>query len=283
MRVNTNDPGIIEEIAHWKSKFEEHSHLPIQEITDRLSGPRPLDESLELLLAKTCNIGETAELLDVGCGPISALGKKGKQHELNITGLDPLAKLYTQLLDQYNVQLPYRLIEGFGETLSSDLGHAKYDLIYSRNALDHSSHAPTCILEIMKSLKPNAYAKIWVVENEAENAAYSGLHQWNFSALNNQVIIWNPVECHSLDHLIDGRPFRFNKHNHIRSRRKFPHELEITIFNFDYSRKHCKKVHDYYNACYSAQGNWVAIENISDHKPLFHAEAVRLKAEGLLL
>ena len=79
-------------------------------------------------------------VLDVGCGPLTVLGKKFQNSRLNITGVDPLADQYMQMLTELGVVPPFEARQGFGEEVNRYFPHNHFDLVYSRNALDHSQH-----------------------------------------------------------------------------------------------------------------------------------------------
>ena len=120
------------------------------------------------------------DILDVGAGPISALGTEYPGKKLNIKAVDPLADIYNNILSEYGM-VPRVVTEKLdGERLSDSLSLNSFDLVYSRNALDHSYDPIGCIDEILKVLKDNCYCVLDQFPNEGTGANWRGLHQWDF-------------------------------------------------------------------------------------------------------
>ena len=121
-------------------------------------------------------------VLDVGAGPMTYLGKTVPGKRLNITAIDPLADKYDLLLAKYDVVPPVRTQVLAGEKLSSRFEPQTFDLVFARNCIDHSYAPEKAIVEMVKVLKPGCYALLEHIPNEAENENWAGLHQWNFSS-----------------------------------------------------------------------------------------------------
>lgn len=132
------------------------------------------------------------KLLDVGAGPLSALGKRLNGTPLEIAATDALAEHFDQLLAKNGVVPPVRTVQCNAERLSSRFGAESFDLVFCQNALDHVYDPVAAIDEMIRVLKPSGAVFLRHFENEGQREAYSGLHQWNFTVDHGDFVIWNP-------------------------------------------------------------------------------------------
>jgi ubiquinone/menaquinone biosynthesis C-methylase UbiE len=123
----------------------------------------------------------SVSILDVGSGPLTCLGKQCVSKTIKITAIDPLADTYNSLLDRYGINPPVRTIQGFAEQLTSKFSPETFDLVFSRNAIDHSYRPDLAIEEMIKVVKKNRYVVLGHVPNEGLKEGYEGLHQWDFT------------------------------------------------------------------------------------------------------
>ena len=136
--------------------------------------------------------GGAARIVDVGAGPATTLGPNGAPCPVEIIPIDPLADTYGELLRQAGMKCwnPTRL--GEGERLS-ELGLGIFDLVYSRNALDHAYDPLLVIREMVAACKPGGTAYFEGSVNESVKQHADGLHQWNFMPLDTgDLVIWQP-------------------------------------------------------------------------------------------
>ena len=168
-------------------------------------------------------------VLDVGCGPLSVLGKRAGNVRLDITGVDPLADQYRAMLGEIGISPPFELRQGFGEELDRYFPHNHFDFVFSRNALDHSQRPHQAIRAMLHVAKPGATVWVNVNRNEAINASYNGLHSWNFDVLYGTVVLWQPSESLTMEKIVDGLPFHW-KLIEIDAQKICPHEIDIIIY-----------------------------------------------------
>jgi SAM-dependent methyltransferase len=129
-------------------------------------------------------------ILDVGAGPITILGLQDAPGEVEITAIDPLADAYNALLSEHHITPFVPTRPGEAERLFT-LGLGQFDLVYSRNVLDHSYNPMAAIGEMLAVAKPTVAIVIEGFVNESINAQETGLHQWNFMPINTgDLIIW---------------------------------------------------------------------------------------------
>lgn len=139
---------------------------------------------------------DTIEILDVGAGPLTILGKKLRLSqatipELRITCTDPLADAYMVSLKRLNIRPLTHNVKANAEELSNHFPLNYFDFVYMRNALDHSFDPVVAVGEMIKVVNENCYVILEHENNEAENESYSGLHQWNIKIEDGNFTIWN--------------------------------------------------------------------------------------------
>lgn len=165
-----------EEIDFW-DKVLNRELWP--EVRDRHSDPNlPLQPYLIELLDNPP--GSRVEILDVGSGPLSFLGKKWEGRELHITAIDPNAGSYDALLLKYGIDPPVRARPGYAEELTSVVPASAFDLVHARNCIDHSKDPLRAIAEMVRAVKPGCYVFLNHKICEGRSELYTGPHQWNF-------------------------------------------------------------------------------------------------------
>ena len=121
------------------------------------------------------------QILDVGAGPLTVVGKKAEGYQIDITATDPLADQYDILLNKYNISPIVRTIKISAEELSSYFSKNTFDIVYARNCLDHSYDPLKAIYEMINVCKDNCSIILRHSPNEANQRDFKGLHQWNFN------------------------------------------------------------------------------------------------------
>jgi 2-polyprenyl-3-methyl-5-hydroxy-6-metoxy-1,4-benzoquinol methylase len=172
----------------------------VYEVRQRVAGTFPFPDSCVRYL----NADKT-RILDVGAGPASILCPDMAPRYVEVVAVDPLADTYNQLLAEAKLQPRVRTQRGEGERLS-ELNLGKFDLVYSRNALDHSYDPIRVIKEMVKVCAPAGVVFFEGAVNESLNEKGQGLHQWNFMPVDNgDLIIWRPDNtAYSLRSALEG-------------------------------------------------------------------------------
>lgn len=190
--------GLPEEVAFWddwlagRTPYAEDRAL-------RLSTGRPFPWWAKPLIPSTAT---EVHVLDVGAGPVTALGNHWPGRKVTIVPVDPLADAYAAVLKRYGITPPTPTLHGIGEQLLAQFGPQSFDFAYACNCLDHSIDPVTCYQQMLEVLKPGCALVTFHEANEAEHQHYHGLHQWNFSADNGRLIVWNPTSRRDLiEHL----------------------------------------------------------------------------------
>ena len=171
----TGAPGTEEWASDRESRFD-----PATPIRDPL-----VRAELERIAADEISI------VDVGAGPVTALGFSHPGKKLSIVAVDPLADEYDRLLRDAGLRPPVRTRRVAGEELLEHFGSQKFDLAYASNALDHSADPFRIISNMVAVVRPSGVVLLRHKRNEADNARYGGLHQWNFDTRDGSLFLWN--------------------------------------------------------------------------------------------
>ncbi|WP_276353611.1 methyltransferase domain-containing protein [Cohnella caldifontis] len=181
--------SIEHELVHWACSLAAKGGEYQDDYNSRLQPDRLLQEEL----TKYINVepGVQVEILDVGAGPLTILGKKHHQYELVINAVDPLGNFYQQMLKDFDVNAPIQTQTCEVENLTQLFERNRFDLVFMRNALDHCYDPILGINEMINVVKPSSYILLTHIINVGEIESYDGLHQWNFSQEGDEFIIWN--------------------------------------------------------------------------------------------
>jgi SAM-dependent methyltransferase len=148
-------------------------------------------------LSKYLVEGRATRILDVGAGPHSSIGPVGAPSEIAVEAVDPLADDYAEMLAAQGITpfIPTR--KGDAERLS-DYGYADFDLVYSRNALDHAYDPLAALKEMIGVCRVGGVVFLEGTVNEGKRNNYQGLHNWNFMPQpDGDLSIWNRSTEHS--------------------------------------------------------------------------------------
>jgi len=127
------------------------------------------------------NLVGKAKVLDVGSGPLSPLAWGVDQNIIEVNAIDPLANIYKQMLMKLDIKYPIEPIQGRGETINEIFEKESFDVVYSRNALDHSDSPSLSLKNMVTLLKKGGILYLEGFVNEGSANKWEGLHQWNFS------------------------------------------------------------------------------------------------------
>jgi SAM-dependent methyltransferase len=187
--------GIAFEGRFWQNQIKTGGGKWTDDFQRRISTNAPLDDRMEVLVSRT-NL-ETVSILDVGAGPITTIGRVSKYSQLRVRATDPLAHLYSLLLSAGNIVPAIETEFAPAEALSYFQSLHSFDIVHSRNSLDHSLNPLLGILQMLNVLRPNGAIYLRHHSNEAQKEEYSDFHQYNFEVRDGRFLIWN------LEHVID--------------------------------------------------------------------------------
>ena len=124
------------------------------------------------------------ETLDIGCGPISVLRWGVLQGLLRVTGVDPLLDMYRMILERHGLySLPaiacQRDLNIYAEELASALPLESFDIVFTRNAIDHVKDPVAVIGQAEACLRPGGIMVLDFHTREGSRQGWEQLHQFD--------------------------------------------------------------------------------------------------------
>jgi SAM-dependent methyltransferase len=131
------------------------------------------------------------EILDVGAGPLTVLGKRWDGRRVQITAVDALADRYDEILRASEISPIVHTQLCDSENLLDHFQPDQFDFVHALNTLDHHYNPLRALAQMFSVVKSGKYIYFKHETEEAERARYTGLHQWNFSLNGGEVLLWN--------------------------------------------------------------------------------------------
>jgi sugar transferase (PEP-CTERM/EpsH1 system associated) len=144
----------------------------------------------------------TVDILDVGAGPLTYLGKRWGHRTLRITAVDPLAEQYDRLLEKHGVEPLVHTQSGSAERLTDLFAVNRFDLVHARNCIDHCDDPVRAIQQMVAVVKPGGVVYMHHAVNEADTQHYSGFHQWNLYDRDGQLYVGNRNQAINITELL---------------------------------------------------------------------------------
>ena len=176
------ETGIKSEIDFWDDYLSTKGLRWGEDYKNRFNPDLSLQARPADLVASQSNI----QVLDVGAGPLTFLGKKNRGNFINITAVDPLADEYDFLLAKHQITPLVKTQKIAAEEISKFYNKSTFDLVFARNCIDHAYNPENAVLQMIDVVKKGKYILLEHRQNEAVNENYAGLHQWNFSMSSNK-------------------------------------------------------------------------------------------------
>ncbi len=155
--------------------------------------PRSAISDPLLLQAIDRTSADPVRILDVGAGPLTAIGKhdpRDPSRTIEIVATDPLAREYDVLLSRFDVTPPVRAQFCRGEELLREFGAGTFDIVHARNSIDHSEDPMMVIGQMAQVASSSGSLVLHHRRREAETLRYSALHQWNFDIESGRLLVW---------------------------------------------------------------------------------------------
>lgn len=192
--------GIAEEAGFWQAWIGARGGQWRDEFAFRMDPASPLRADMSAVVDA---IGRPEiDVLDVGAGPATLVGKRHPVSRLRITAVDPLADEYNRRLDAAGVAPPVRTSWCHGELLLERFARGTFDLAIAINSLDHAYDPPTIILNMLEVVRPGGFVYLIHGQNEAVRASHDSLHQWNFDLRDGAFVLWTPEMLVNLSALL---------------------------------------------------------------------------------
>lgn len=172
------DSRLDAEVHYWRRQIRmQDSEEWRADYAKRLDPKAPLQEIIARHVDPSLGVNK---ILDVGSGPLTSINRNCSFCEIAVTAVDPLADFFNQVLDKRGITPPVRPELGWGERLSEQFGEDRFDITYSRNAIDHSYDPIKCLEEMIRVTKKGRYVILEVNERSGTLERWTGLHQWDF-------------------------------------------------------------------------------------------------------
>ena len=150
---------------------------------------------------------EVIDILDVGSGPLTTIGKKYPGKQIHLTAVDPLADAYNQMLAEMSIDPPVKPLPIIGEELSSSYPSPSFDLIMAVNSLDHTEDPIQVIHEMIAVCRTGGIVGLVHHEKEGISQNYRDLHQWNFYLSAEDLMVSGRQYRKNINEVV--RPFKF--------------------------------------------------------------------------
>lgn len=150
----------------------------------------PLNKRIETQLMQIDN--KKIRLLDIGCGPFPKSGIHLKDFTIDRTLVDPMADSYHALLEEHSINTySQKIIKFDAENLKEKFENNSFEIIFSKNALDHTYNPIEVISNSIELLTSDGMIILEHYIKEGEYTNYFGLHQWDFFIENGHLYISN--------------------------------------------------------------------------------------------
>lgn len=162
----------------WRDWFATKGNQWPDDYRRRMDPNTPLQPELDKIVQR---FGKTEiDILDVGAGPATVIGKTSPGKILRIVATDVMANEYRQITEEFHANVPVPTIHADAEQLSSKFGPASFDIVHAQNTVDHMEQPIVAIEQMIQCCRPGGVVFLRHYENEGKNTNYANLHHWNF-------------------------------------------------------------------------------------------------------
>lgn len=172
--LRSQQPSYQDEIEYWDDYLSTTEPLLFDEEIKQKAFPIYMREIASGFREA---YGSIPQVLEIGSGPVSILASGVEKKEIEVSAIDPLAEIYSDLLKKYEIVYPVRPILGHSENIGKHFPPSTFDIVYSSNALDHALSPGLCLREIVCVTKLGGYVYLEGFTNEGSNGNWHGLHQ----------------------------------------------------------------------------------------------------------
>jgi SAM-dependent methyltransferase len=179
--------GLDEERRFWDEYLATGGlHWP-EEFARRTSPDTELEPAVEARLATVTD--RVPRVLDVGSGPLTALGRRPGGEPMDLVAIDPLADWYGTLYRRHGLEPRVRPRSGRAEEVAALYPDGHFDLVFCRNALDHGVDPVRGIDQMLAVTRPGGWVHLEHAEREGANQHYRGLHQWDLEEVDGRLVV----------------------------------------------------------------------------------------------
>ena len=187
---NSRDRHLRNEVGFWRRWLASEGLAWPDDYVRRFDTEAPVQDHLAAVIDRLD--GTSVDILDVGAGPVTVVGKIHPSKKVAITATDILAPEYNRMLDGFGLKPPVRTIYAQSEKLRARVGGRQFDIVHAQNTLDHSDDPFAALEEMLALTRPGGFIVLLHEENEGSNELYNALHQWDFSSEDGRFLIAGP-------------------------------------------------------------------------------------------
>ena len=203
---DTRERHLNNEVHFWRRWLKSEGLNWGEDYATRFDPRAPIQPHLEAIVDRLP--GLEVDILDVGAGPLTVVGKTHSTKRLRLTATDVLAREYQSVLDELGMKPPVATIYAAAETLRKQLGDRQFDLVYAQNSLDHIADVIAGIEEMLSIARPGGFVVLLHEENEGRSELYNALHRWDFACEHGHFRISGPGPrgpCTDITAMLSGR------------------------------------------------------------------------------
>lgn len=205
MTPGTRRKQLSGELGFWRHWLASKGMEWPDDYARRLDPKAPIQDHIATCLDQLA--GNMIEILDVGSGPLTKVGKVHQSKKLAITAVDVLADEYNRLLAQFEVLPPVATQYGDAQQLRQHFPERLFDIVYAENSLDHTSDPVAATREMLAVTRPGGIVLLLHSENEGCKQSYEDLHQWDFTCERGSFLVRGPGQngdCHDMTKLLSA-------------------------------------------------------------------------------
>jgi SAM-dependent methyltransferase len=170
---------------------------------DRLDPDAEISEPALMRALAEIDGGEVS-ILDVGSGPLTAVGGTYPGKRIEVVAIDPLADDYARILRDLRFDPPVYPVACSGEDIVEKFGKGSFDVSFALNALDHSVDPMLVVDNMVAAVAPAGRVALTHMRNEGERNGYFGIHFWNIDCRAGRFVIWNRDVEHDVGARLGG-------------------------------------------------------------------------------
>ena len=193
--------ALLSELLFWDRWLGKRRSDPA--LAELLREDRPVPQGLQRFVERAP--AGRVRILEVGAGPIGAIGEVHPTRQVEVVPTDILADEYNRVLRRRGLRPRIPTLRADMERLAEQFGADAFDLVYAANCIDHTGDAPRAIEEMVRVLRPGGYLVMEHFEDEGAHQDYAGLHQWNLSLAEGRLALWNEARRYDVAEALAGR------------------------------------------------------------------------------